>query len=59
LTIVICAELSSTRITHIAEVSLNHVNFSMQAQTRSADEPMTTFVLCYICGNRWKVYAHI
>ncbi|XP_038165127.1 LOW QUALITY PROTEIN: transcription elongation factor A protein 2 [Cyprinodon tularosa] len=26
-----------------------------QVQTRSADEPMTTFVLCNGCGNRWKV----
>ncbi|KAJ1191833.1 hypothetical protein NDU88_001148 [Pleurodeles waltl] len=25
-----------------------------QVQTRSADEPMTTFVLCNSCGNRWK-----
>jgi len=25
-----------------------------QIQTRSADEPMTTFVLCNHCGNRWK-----
>ncbi|XP_055354038.1 transcription elongation factor S-II-like [Paramacrobiotus metropolitanus] len=25
-----------------------------QAQTRSADEPMTTFALCLTCGNRWK-----
>lgn len=25
-----------------------------QLQTRSADEPMTTFVLCNECGNRWK-----
>lgn len=25
-----------------------------QMQTRSADEPMTTFVLCMECGNRWK-----
>ena len=25
-----------------------------QAQTRSADEPMTTFCACNICGNRWK-----
>jgi len=25
-----------------------------QAQTRSADEPMTTFVTCLNCGTRWK-----
>jgi len=25
-----------------------------QAQTRSADEPMTTFCTCLNCGNRWK-----
>ncbi len=26
----------------------------VQVQTRSADEPMTTFVTCIDCGNRWK-----
>ena len=25
-----------------------------QMQTRSADEPMTTYVTCSNCGNRWK-----
>lgn len=25
-----------------------------QLQTRSSDEPMTTFVTCTKCGNRWK-----
>lgn len=25
-----------------------------QMQTRSADEPMTVFVRCTVCGNRWK-----
>ena len=25
-----------------------------QLQTRSADEPMTTFVTCLKCGNHWK-----
>lgn len=25
-----------------------------QLQTRSSDEPMTTFVYCLNCGNRWK-----
>jgi len=25
-----------------------------QMQTRSADEPMTTFVSCLECGKRWK-----
>lgn len=27
---------------------------STQKQTRSADEPMTVFVYCKSCGNRWK-----
>ncbi|XP_010006860.1 PREDICTED: transcription elongation factor A protein 3-like, partial [Chaetura pelagica] len=30
-----------------------------QVQTRSADEPMTTFVLCNECGNRWKVCVQL
>merc|ERR1712232_410713 len=25
-----------------------------QKQTRSSDEPMTTFVTCLTCGNRWR-----
>lgn len=25
-----------------------------QMQTRSADEPLTTFCTCENCGNRWK-----
>ena len=25
-----------------------------QMQTRSADEPMTTYVTCTVCENRWK-----
>ena len=25
-----------------------------QLQTRSADEPMTTFITCLKCGNKWK-----
>ena len=25
-----------------------------QMQTRSADEPMTTFVTCLLCGNNWR-----
>lgn len=28
-----------------------------QLQTRSADEPMTTFVTCINCNNRWKVIS--
>jgi len=24
-------------------------------QTRSADEPMTNFITCLVCGNRWKM----
>ncbi len=25
-----------------------------QQQTRSADEPMTTFAQCHLCGNKWN-----
>jgi transcription elongation factor S-II len=25
-----------------------------QMQTRSADEPMTVYISCCVCGNRWK-----
>ena len=25
-----------------------------QMQTRSADEPMTCYISCVLCGNRWK-----
>ena len=25
-----------------------------QLQTRSADEPMTVYISCILCGNRWK-----
>ena len=25
-----------------------------EVQTRSADEPMTQFITCLNCGNRWK-----
>ena len=28
--------------------------FVHQSQTRSADEPMTTFITCTVCGNHWK-----
>lgn len=31
----------------------NNCSFS-EMQTRSADEPMTTFAYCLECGNRWR-----
>jgi transcription elongation factor S-II len=38
-----------------AKCGNNQVAYT-QAQTRSADEPMTTFCVCTICDNRWKVH---
>tara|TARA_Y100000741_G_scaffold365120_1_gene359285 strand:+ start:219 stop:722 length:504 start_codon:yes stop_codon:yes gene_type:complete len=37
-----CSKCKSKKCTHY------------QLQTRSADEPMTTFVTCINCGNRWR-----
>mmetsp|Transcript_51095 Transcript_51095/g.119627 ORF Transcript_51095/g.119627 Transcript_51095/m.119627 type:complete len:397 (-) Transcript_51095:4-1194(-) len=37
-----CGKCKGTRTTYF------------QMQTRSSDEPMTTFVTCLGCGNRWK-----
>ena len=37
-----CGKCKSTKTTYY------------QMQTRSADEPMTTYVTCTNCGNRWK-----
>ena len=37
-----CGKCKSTKTTYY------------QMQTRSADEPMTTYVTCLECGNRWK-----
>ncbi len=37
-----CGKCKSTKTTYY------------QMQTRSADEPMTTFVTCTTCNNRWK-----
>ena len=44
-----CASVSWPVIFHV------QCSFVSQAQTRSADEPMMTFVYCNECGNRWKV----
>ena len=50
---------------YVAKLEANTENFTCrkcysnqcsyyQLQTRSADEPMTTFVTCTKCGSRWK-----
>ena len=38
---------------HFCGKCKTHKTSYYQLQTRSADEPMTTFVQCY-CGNRWR-----
>jgi transcription elongation factor S-II len=46
-------EKSISREFQCSKCKQKMVSYS-QAQTRSADEPMTTFCECMNCGNRWK-----
>jgi transcription elongation factor S-II len=48
------AERSVSTSLQCGKCGQRKVSYS-QAQTRSADEPMTTFCECTICGTRWKV----
>ena len=50
-------EKSITTALRCGKCGQKKVSYS-QAQTRSADEPMTTFCECQHCGNRWKVSLH-
>ncbi|KAB5578695.1 transcription elongation factor S-II [Coniochaeta sp. 2T2.1] len=47
------AEKSISDALKCGKCGQKRVSYS-QAQTRSADEPMTTFCECTVCGNRWK-----
>ncbi len=49
------AEKSVSTALTCGKCNQKKVSYS-QAQTRSADEPMTTFCECQVCGNRWKVF---
>ena len=42
-----------TSMFRCGKCKLNNCTY-FQMQTRSADEPMTTFVTCLECSNRWK-----
>lgn len=48
------AEKSISSSLQCGKCGQKKVSYS-QAQTRSADEPMTTFCECMACGKRWKV----
>lgn len=50
------AEKSISDSLQCSKCKQKRVSYS-QAQTRSADEPMTTFCECTVCGHRWKVSA--
>ena len=39
---------------HICSKCKSKKTYSYQLQTRSSDEPMTNFVTCVECGNKWK-----
>ncbi|KAK3310490.1 transcription elongation factor S-II [Chaetomium strumarium] len=47
------AEKSISDSLQCSKCKQKKVSYS-QAQTRSADEPMTTFCECTVCGHRWK-----
>ncbi|KAL2260689.1 hypothetical protein VTK26DRAFT_5238 [Humicola hyalothermophila] len=47
------AEKSISDSLQCSKCRQKRVSYS-QAQTRSADEPMTTFCECTVCGHRWK-----
>jgi transcription elongation factor S-II len=51
------AEKSISDALRCGKCGQKKVSYS-QAQTRSADEPMTTFCECTVCGNRWKVCSN-
>lgn len=44
---------AKTTLLTCAKCKKNNVSYS-EMQTRSADEPMTTFAYCMECGHRWK-----
>lgn len=48
------AEKSISDSLECSRCKMKKVSYT-QAQTRSADEPMTTFCECMNCGHRWKV----
>ena len=45
--------IQGTSMFKCGKCKLNNCTY-FQMQTRSADEPMTTFVTCLNCSNRWK-----
>jgi DNA-directed RNA polymerase subunit M/transcription elongation factor TFIIS len=46
--------VQGTSIFRCGKCKLNNCTY-FQMQTRSADEPMTTFITCLNCNNRWKI----
>ncbi len=40
---------------HTCSKCKNTKTYFYQLQLRSCDEPMTTFILCTVCGNKWRV----
>jgi len=46
--------VQGTSIFKCGKCRLNNCTY-FQMQTRSADEPMTTFITCLNCNNRWKI----
>ena len=52
--LIVVEEISKEEGVYTCPKCHNKKTTQQELQTRSADEPMTIFITCQVCGNRWK-----